>query len=699
MARISRYPRFGHPIAPLSLYEELDLPMPSDLAVGPLAGVKLRDLDKDWWARLDRITCFALADVVLQHVGGRMGSFPPRILKRRLPQLPQGMTLDDLELEKRTYNCLARAGYLRNSAALRRATIGSVVALPNFGVKSLVDLLTSMEAVARQTNYLDVELTREAGRLRRMPQARGIRLDDLRLRRDLHILTPGNETLEALGRRLVKRTTDPRDPELIAEELRQIADAVTRLSRMTLEEELYDLTIGAGRARSRRIVARRLGWDGRGGCTLEVAGAQAGITRERVRQLAKKVTTSLNGARAFAPATRRALSHVQTAIPSLADDIESGLEHMGLTKRSFRLEGLRTAAQSLGLKADFVIVRAQGRRFAVPESMSKLPSQIVSRARRTIEELGVSTIAFIAAQVAEDAGQPTTPDLVAEVLERADGFKWLEAERGWFWLDSVKVGRNRLLNQITKILAVAERIEVGELRQGVARHYRMKGFAPPKRVLLELCGQLPGYAVTGNTVSAQPPLDWRRSLGETEAALVRVLNERGPVMRRQELEDACLALGMNRSTFFVYLDYSPILVRHAPGVYGLRGASTSPAEVEHLRSKSRPGKVLVDYGWTPDGRIWMGYRLSNSMILTGVFSVPAAFRQFIQGEFSLRTAEGQVLGKIKSAGDRAWGLGTLFRRLGGEQDDYLVLIFDLAGRQTTSLLGDTQLIDDFAQPR
>ena len=60
----------------------------------------------------------------------------------------------------------------------------------------------------------------------------------------------------------------------------------------TLEEELGGLLRAAKlQDRQARAVAARLGWDGKGVCTLAVAAASEGYSRERVRQLEERVRT------------------------------------------------------------------------------------------------------------------------------------------------------------------------------------------------------------------------------------------------------------------------------------------------------------------------------------------------------------------------------------------------------------------------
>jgi len=87
--------------------------------------------------------------------------------------------------------------------------------------------------------------------------------------------------------------------------------------------------------------------------------------------------------------------------------------------------------------------------------------------------------------------------------------------------------------------------------------------------------------------------------------------------------------------------------------------------------------------------------LSEAMIRSGVVGVPAAMRRFLAGEFSLKVEEGLSVGTLVVKESSAWGLGPFFRRRGGEEGDYLVILLDLSVREATIHIGDETLLDDF----
>lgn len=143
----SRYPRRGHRLAPATLRELLEVPVPAKYRNAQTPpGLQLCDLDESAWELFDEATCQALAGEILRTVG-RAARMPMQIADRRLPSIPPGFKLSDLDLEVRTLNCLVTAGIHQRPHDLRTFTIEGVLGLRGFWVKCLLDVLTCLEYV------------------------------------------------------------------------------------------------------------------------------------------------------------------------------------------------------------------------------------------------------------------------------------------------------------------------------------------------------------------------------------------------------------------------------------------------------------------------------------------------------------------------------------------------------------------------
>lgn len=137
----TRYPRRGHRLAPATLRDVLQIPLPDPWGKAH-PGIMLCDLDETAWDRFGRAACESLAQEVIRAVG-RAARMPTPMAQRALPILPPGMRLSDLDLEIRTIHCLLAAGIRPQDLA--SMTIERLLSLRGFWVKCLVDLLTALE--------------------------------------------------------------------------------------------------------------------------------------------------------------------------------------------------------------------------------------------------------------------------------------------------------------------------------------------------------------------------------------------------------------------------------------------------------------------------------------------------------------------------------------------------------------------------
>jgi Sigma-70, region 4/Bacterial RNA polymerase, alpha chain C terminal domain len=564
-----------------------------------------------------------------------------RFRNLRLPALPGGARLTDLELANRTYNCLAKHGFADHLADLTELTLGDVLEIPGFGMRCLVDYLDAVDRFRRGE--------------KRQPQELGAPID-------LFAEMEPHQYLE--------------------DELRDVF-------RRGFKEKAT-----AQSSRNTDVVLMYYGGDGGGGTTLREIGVKYGMTRERVRQICDRLSQRVKQYRSQLPRLRAVLDMIVQHLPSEAETIEQLLQTERFTRNRFKLDGLLHICKLFGHTPQFELEEIDGRRMIVHSEKLRLTRRTIVEAHKAVSRFGVATIIDLAAILSEKLSRTIAPEYVARALLSQSGFEWLDHDAGWFWFRNLP--KNRVVSRVRKILSVSERIDVAELRTGIARHHAMKGYAPPRKTLLELCKRLPFCVVDGTVVRAEPPIDWKSVLSGAELSLIAVLKEYGPVMPRATLEQLCLRNGMNRSTFYVYLGYSPVIERYASSVYGIRGARIEPGVVESLIPHRHPTKgVRLDHGWTRDRRIWIGYRLSEGMLGNGAFSVPSGSKQFLQGKYAMRAEDGAAIGTIVVKDNVGWGLGTLFRRRGGEPGDTLLLVFDAKARVVIASIGDESLVDQF----
>lgn len=577
------------------------------------------------------------------------------------------LRVDEIQISARIQHCLRAQHHLLSDELLYVGDIIqqselNLLCLPNFGRKSLREIIDVLSLINLSLGiYLPCWPPEDIGFFRK---------------RYSKLLTKQKENLYALTH---------------------------KVSASCLEDELFNIANIKGE-RNTHIFVQRMGWDGNGRKTLDAVGQKYGMTRERVRQICEKIEKAIRLTKPPIKFLKQALHHVSLSLPSPANKIENELTASGISHKHFRIEGLITAADFFCLRAKFVVkkVGRKKARFAVSAKYSGTPSTIIQQARKHIEHWGAGTINDLTCTVNEKCNPPISDEFTTMVLESLENFRWLDKDTGWFWLRDNK--RNRINNLIRKILSVADKLTIDDLRNGIMRPYRMRGYSPPRRVLKEICKQS-GYKVEDGLVIADPPLKWEDVLEGTNAFdLVMALKFFGPVLTRSDFEQLCVNKGMNRTSFYMYLGASPMIQRYSRGIYGLRGANVSAAEIEKLRKRVEEetqirikafaqNKVLLDFGRTSEGNIWIGYKLSDSSVISGIVTIPSSIQKYIVGEFPLFSADEINMGTLKSNNGNTWGLKPFFRRRGAEPGDYMLLMYDLNRKSVSVKLGDEDILE------
>lgn len=622
---------------------------------------------------------------------------------------------------------LLHSGYEAHAGAEKMAQIWETLDGLMQSASALEAMMARMEPGQALGPSLDENLTQLAQEMGAFPDASQIRRDDARLSPLLEGLLAEGQSLQEAMEALAARRRDPRDCEATKRKLEELRGRLAMLTQQTVEDELQSVFESLSHqwrepGRKMEILGRRYGWDGKGGATLQEAAEHFGVSRERIRQICQPCEADLKNRPVWTPALDRALHWLEEQTPLPLDEVGPKLKEEGLARSELDLRALRRIASLLQRDVPFEIDVVGETSFVQSVHAHEgddLAAQILSQARRQVSRWGVATLEDIAASVNEKRAEKASPDLegageatsdmmnqpapdavvdaalVERILSAQSDFVLLDASTGWFWLASVT--RNGLVSQIEKVLAVAPRVRIADLRAGASRHHRRRGFAPPQRVLLELCRRLPGLGVEGDEVFVQKArkLDW--ALSPMEQLMADALRAHGPVMTRAELERHCSAAGIPRGTFYTYLRYSPIIEIHARSVYGLRGAPVEPGFIESLEPEwtRRRTRVLTDYGWTTDGKAWLGYTLSEGILNNGVCSVPGAMRRYLQGEYTLWTADNSYIGKWTCGDYQAWGVGPFLRRRGGEPGDILLLVIDITARKVVAELGDENLLEEY----
>lgn len=437
-------------------------------------------------------------------------------------------------------------------------------------------------------------------------------------------------------------------------------------------------------ARQREVLARRLGWDGEGGTTLEAA-AGGELTRERVRQLEERVRDASAKTR-WLPTVESALALLAERAPITADAAAELLAAEGLSRRPFDPVGLLNVARFARIETPLSF--AAGNLYVGDQR--EAAARISDAARKLISHNGAASVSAIVDSL---DGSGLDADAVRRSLALDPETRWLDQDREWLFLPT---GKNRAANHLRKMLAVAPSLSVSDVREGM-RRYRDREVNLPRDVLRELCKCFDWVRVDGDRIGAVVPLDFRAVLENTEETLVDIFREHGPVLDRATAVELGERHGLDRTTTGLYLGWSPLIERIATNRYALRGSDVPAGTLEAMRGSSPRKRVQRGYGWTSSGRLWVGYTLSQAVIDSHVIGVPSALKDELRGHYDLAPPNGD-LGQLATDGTNLWGLSRLLKRYAAEAGDALVLEFDLVARKVHSFIGGQELLDPENRP-
>ncbi len=556
--KIQKWPRPGQRLAPKSLAEILGAQIPTNIRRRyGLELTHLRDLDETLWERLDTLIIAKLGDLVIQEVDTHLPSLPPNIIYKPLPLPPKGVGLKDVEIERRTYNCLKREGLLDDPAQLYSLTIGDFLQYRGVGGKSLVDFLTALEDCQprpiREENlspHGHKEALENASRLRSLIGDFDIGRDDPRFGTLLRTLDPTVSSLGEVFRGIDDNRYSEAQLRAMSHELGELEKRVRESHSTPLHDEFVQVTTVGLSPRDAKIIGHYFGWEGDGPQTLKQIGEKFDLTRERVRQIGVEQATRVEQSKPFVPVFERAVQVVSESLP-VSDEQLPGIfrRHEIDSEGRILLRTLEQGSKLFGVELPFLVAEIQGKSLALPVGSDAVVSAVTKNSRRQCDGWGLSSLAELRASLGMSVLSLEGGNLIEAILSTMSGFDWLDRERGWYWFGPSD--RNLLVQQLRKLLSVATKIDLVRTRASLVAAYRRREIAPPFSVIREFIAKLPEAKVDGGTLLRGTGYDnLPDPLGPTERLIVDLLGQATSGVDRQDFEDSCVKLGINRTTLY-----------------------------------------------------------------------------------------------------------------------------------------------------
>lgn len=651
--------------------------------------VRWEDLGPDWHEAV-RIDLALVEPAVIAAAKAALEE-SPALRKRTL--VPRGLTINRTEFHRiswktRTFNVLRRERMSSDPSRLNSTTVGSALEWRQFGFASLIDLACGLEAISvpgwlPQIDGSSASLP-ATGPVHAAPAEEWMYHISVA---DPRVGVQGVPKLStSLGEALERSQLDRTVLTPMIEVFRSTVESINQMPLMDSLEHYIRMASGLDDKRLRAVWAR-LGFASSGVATLAQAGEMAGVTRERIRQLLKKLedgTESVNPL--FFPKLDAALAFLESIAPTTMKRAEEGLRHKGLEGAT--VPGVLRAAEFFRRRPGVKVIGnlLLGHREDLdPESLR----QSVLTAKRLARASAASNLDFLQDRLVEQ-GTRLGRDLLKHVL---DGVPTIVRKDSWFWVEEASP-HDRLANVARKVLAINQPQTVRSVREALRRRLAFKAIepTPPGYIVSTILGRHPEFRVEDDLVYSEAPLEMSEVLGDLELAMVSILKESiGGVLTRPELMAACYDRGLNMHSVGVYTSYSPCLERVGPGIWAPRGETVDPIQVE--LAKERLGRVgdrpTKDGGWTPDGSPWFAFELTKSNIAGPVASVDPAIRAVLKGRnLPLLTQGGVDVGRLgfSDDGTSAWGFTRAISVLGGEPEDVIRVEIDLVARTAKATL-------------
>lgn len=455
-----------------------------------------------------------------------------------------------------------------------------------------------------------------------------------------------------------------------------------------LEDEISNLLASLEVERNAGMLASLLGFDGKPPKTLDAVGQVHNLTRERVRQIESRARRRFKAKWRPLPRLERALELMEQMEPASAAQLSQALISEGLSRQLIDPQAVIEAANFVDKKSTLRRVSVARAEFICSDGTELQIRNCVRELRRATSSMGCTSVDRLAATLGLPLSQAVR---IRDILKVLPETIWLGS--GYDWAMSDRPTRNRVVNSASKVFAVTQAITISEMRRCLARSYRLPA-VPAATALAALLVNREVASCDGDILyrAKNVPDD---VLSSIERAMFAAFQRLPSPCSREDLEDICVdELGVHPTSFWIYLSYSPIVVKLAPGVFALAGAHVAPGSVEDIQRRNRASYAMSDRGWTTDGRLWCTCSLDRIAIHNGTRSIPAYVANLAAGEW-VCTVEGDLqAGSIRVENGWVRGLKTALGLVGAENGDFLRLTFDLSKRCAQVRVGGIELSDE-----
>lgn len=424
--------------------------------------------------------------------------------------------------------------------------------------------------------------------------------------------------------------------------------------------------------------------------TLEAAGLEVGLTRERMRQITQALALAHNHHRKwpipkFLQEIRPLIdlgtgNRIESVFESVAQHLPQGVPEK--MRPSTAIQRVVAVLNTYG--ADIQLPEFGGQHF-IQSSPNPWPrSWDASRAMNIAKAVSNGSGLGLVDELRQSFAA-TDPELtlreIDDLVERATA-------RSDLPLNYFLVARPRhpvFASTTHQILSALRTLDITELRIGLQRRFTFRnlGVVPPNVVMLTALRAVGEFEITGNSVAltSEPKFD-----GSTISAwiLSELRNAPGQVLHREVLMERAEAHGLKQSSVGMYTQYGAFFKTASRGsgcitVLGHKPTANDIGLAKVAASAIRQPSRVETRNFTD--HIEVTITVGTTFLFQGVISVGNSVTKRIGNrKFSFEdTSLGE--GKIAVSGSNLYGMGTALGIIGASVGDQVRLELDLA-RQT-----------------
>lgn len=412
----------------------------------------------------------------------------------------------------------------------------------------------------------------------------------------------------------------------------------------------------------RNAIGGRVGLRSEGSLTLEEAGALINVTRERLRQLAKRFDLN-HGHQRIWPDHGVIIELLQTS-----------------SATSLNLDGV--ARLAVEFQTDDEVQKEISRRLTQAGRPSP-HAEDLRAVRAACWELSDGTGFFRVPDIEEMLGKAAglsgtrLIELIGEAAEMIDlphGYGVVQYGSRDSWIVTTS---HRILSELGPMSAT--KLRFGLERRHAGRRSGRSGAAPPSvDVLLAFFERRPDFEVSGTGVSST--LESCEPIDSIQGWILRQIEHAGGVAHHTTLMELARRDRKNRSSVNVYLSVFGYLIEPiGNGCYTPLGRPYSPTDIFVARSVARTLSVpTTDKKWTiTPAQLSFRCSAGSTLLNTGVLGAPARVCRLIGDRRLLVCSSSGTHGHIAVSGGNLYGFSTVFQALDATPGDTIKVTMDL----------------------